>query len=520
MVKFESPIKSDQILPAFFQNIILRWLVLSFLFIMAFGLRIYRINEPALDFHPIRQYRSALIARAYYYETQKSKTVWQRDVARINVQQEGILEPPIIEFIAATAYRLSGGEYLWIPRLLSSLFWLIGGVFLYLIAVKLGSIDAAIVSIAFYLFLPFGIAASRSFQPDLLMIMMLLFSLYTLLRYFELPSFRRLLITAVVSATAILIKPVCLFIIFGAFISLAICKQNLTKLRQNLNLLIFAIISFIPSILFYVYGIFIAGFLRGQAQVSFQPQLILELFFWQFWLKHIHGVVGFGALIASLFGVLLFRKGWQQGLILGLWTGYIVFGLVFTFHIHTHDYYQLQFIPIVALSLGPVGALLLNHFIQVDGRWHWRIIVGGNFLLAVFLNVGLYLRNLEEFPDFGQEVKQAQEIGEIVSHSTRTLFLDQRGQPLRYYGEFSGNYWPYIGEIRASKLWGEPEMTVEERFNKLNSNNSYDYFIVTDKQEFDAQLDLKEFLTPRFPLLVKNDAYMIFDLREGLEVGR
>lgn len=46
--------------------------------------------------------------------------------------RQGVLEPPVIEVVVAAAYRLAGGERFWIPRIVSSLFWLGGGVALYL----------------------------------------------------------------------------------------------------------------------------------------------------------------------------------------------------------------------------------------------------------------------------------------------------------------------------------------------------------------------------------------------------
>ena len=37
-------------------------------------------------------------------------------------------------------------------------------------------------------------------------------------------------------------------------------------------------------------------------------------------------------------------------------SAYFLFGLIFSYSIHTHDYYHLQFIPAVALSLGALAA--------------------------------------------------------------------------------------------------------------------------------------------------------------------
>ena len=67
----------------------------------------------------------------------------------------------------------------------------------------------------------------------------------------------------------------------------------------------------------------------------------------------------------------------------GLWGGYFLFGLVFTYHIHTHGYYSLQFVPIVALSLGPLWDLV-EGYIGRGGRHHYRrTVVLGLVVIAV-----------------------------------------------------------------------------------------------------------------------------------------
>ena len=66
-----------------------RLIVLSILFTAGLAIRIYGIGEYPLDYHPTKQYRSALTARAYYYESVKSIPEWQREVARASVERLG-----------------------------------------------------------------------------------------------------------------------------------------------------------------------------------------------------------------------------------------------------------------------------------------------------------------------------------------------------------------------------------------------------------------------------------------------
>src|SRR5215470_7146250 len=85
-----------------------RMLVIAFLFIGALGIRLYHINEPPLDFHATRQYRYFLEARKYYYDALQSVPDWKKQIAVINKQTEGTLEPTIMPFIVSLAYRVTG----------------------------------------------------------------------------------------------------------------------------------------------------------------------------------------------------------------------------------------------------------------------------------------------------------------------------------------------------------------------------------------------------------------------------
>jgi hypothetical protein len=200
-----------------------------------------------------------------------------------------------------------------------------------------------------------------------------------------------------------------------------------------------------------------------------------------------------------------------------------VFGLVFTYHIHTHDYYTLQLIPVVALSLGPVGTLIWARLSQIDGRWYRRAAPLGVVLLAgvvtVLGGVAAILQAEVRNPnagDFGNKVRMYQEIGEIVDHSPSTLFsAPDYGLPLKYHGWLSGVAWPNKYDLQFEQLQGMPEVGVEERFNTLDEAYSPEYFIIVrDFWTFEEQKSLRAFLGKRFPMVAANDDYWVFELRE------
>jgi len=511
--------------PVFFpQNRRARRLLPGFLLVLALGIRLYHLKEPPLDFHPTRQYFSAIIARGFYYETQDSLPEWKKKIAIINKEKQGFLEPPIMELMAALSYRLAGGEYLWLPRLFSSIFWIVGGGFVYLISKKLSSPDAAVFATAFYLFIPYGVSASRSFQPEPLMVMMLMVSLFTLLRYHERPLLGRLFLAATLSALALLVKPMNVFTIFGAAIALALEKQKSWKAFFSPSLLIFAGISLLPSLIYFTSGLFREG-LQAQAQKRILPQLLLSLFFWKGWHSQIDWVVGDIAFFGALFGVLLFRPGRARALIIGLWVGYLAYGLSFSYHTATHNYYHLPLIPIVAIGFGLFLAWILNRLVQGSRhsclrlsscQWARPAASWGILLLAIALSLGTSRARLNR-PDSGKIVRNAEEIGERVGHSAKTIFLTfAYGKPLQYYGDLSGEFWPSQGDLRYERVRGIPGINASELFQTRFLKDSPEFFIITDFQEFDRQSDLKNFLTRSYPLFAQTPDYLIFELRKKL----
>ncbi len=106
---------------------------LLLLLTLGLGIRLYDLNDLPLDFHPTRQLLSALKARGMYYETLTDVPAEQRSFAIQQWKFRAAIEPEIVERMAAFTYQFTG-EQLWVARIYSSLFWVIGAVFLFLLA--------------------------------------------------------------------------------------------------------------------------------------------------------------------------------------------------------------------------------------------------------------------------------------------------------------------------------------------------------------------------------------------------
>lgn len=491
----------------------IRLLLLIILFVMALAIRVYHIADPPLGYAPNTQYRSALISRALFYESNDSIPEWKKEIAAIEKQSLGLFEPQIVEYLAFLTYKVLGEERLWIPRLYSSLFWLIGALFLFLIIRKLISADAGLISVAYFLFIPFGIFASRSFQPDPLMIMAMLASLFSILKYFERPGKVTLAAATLVSAFAIYVKFITIFPIIGVFAFAGLFSQgfkNFFTAKQNY---IFLIGSILPSAIYYPYVVFVSKSLGTQGIFLFG--LLTKLYFWKGWFNLLGTVVSVPALLAGLLGICLARDKTVRSIIAGLWAGYILYSLVYTYPTYTHAYYLLFFIPIIAISLAPTAQLIFDGFKQtVRSKALGTIVI----CIIIFIPVLFGVRAAkwkENNPEFIHKSRIAQEIGELVNHSKNIIYLSNYyGSWLRYHGELRGMNWPTHWDYQRGKLEDRPIPSPVELFNTIYEKAENDFFVITFLSEFELQPELKKLLTQKFPVFVEKKDYIIFDLQK------
>jgi len=517
-----------------------RLFIIFLMFAAAFAVRMYHIKAPPFDFHPTRQYHSALLARWFFFKNSPSIPPWQKKVARLN--RTSIIEPPFIELIASAAYRIAGAEKLWIPRVFSIVYWMIGGVFLYLIAQKLFPGSVALFSLGFYMFMPYAISASRSFQPEPLMIMVFLAGLWMILQYYHQPSIKRLLIAAAISGLAVLVKPNAVFTVFGAFIALGLFRHGFKGFILDGKSWLFLFVSVLPGGAYYLHGLFIGSALGGQPSMQFAPKLLLCGSFWSGWLLILGRVVGYVPFVAALVGLIIMPKGLPKALLAGLWISFFLMGLLFTKAIHTHDYYHLLFVPGFVISFSYMIIFLTRRFCSLNIRLRRPLFIVGIVLLTLFIGITVSLcqvpwrkNDSPNKPKLGfvgkvfighpyikkiifppiERVRVSQKVGELLNHSTNTVFLARTfGAPLRYHGQIAGSWWFDQSFRRYLEARGKKPPDVVQYFDRMYDKQAPDYFIVTDLKELERQPQLKEILTSRFPVLSQSNDYVIFDLRK------
>jgi 4-amino-4-deoxy-L-arabinose transferase-like glycosyltransferase len=482
------------------------------LFLLAGAIRLYKIEAPGLLID--REYTSAMLARDFYFQWGAPVEDWRRAIAHTTRLNQPVLEPPITECLMALIYKMAGSEQPALGRLLTSAFWLAGGAFLYKTARLYTTAQAAIVATAFYLLSPLSILLSRSLQPDSLMMLLFLASLLFIARDFQRSSSFHLSMAAGVTALALLYRPLVLFALIGAVIALALSRYGATSRMMNRRLFVCAAVSLLPMIVYYGYGILIDGFLHWKVETSFRPYLLVHREFWKGWFELGVDAVGPIALIAALLGAPLLPQGDARALVLGLGVGYVLFGLAFTMHIHTHGYYHAQLIPLVGLASAPTVSLIGQRLKQLSVEWYWRLPVVGAAMLLVWWSFREVRQALSADRNM-ESVSVARRIGEIVHHSSRTVYLARYyGLPLQYNGELSGAYWPRRITYWLYRRPGERERSIDERLNAIGFTP--EFFVITDFAEYEANhADLAEYLEGKCSRVAVADEYLIYDACAG-----
>jgi 4-amino-4-deoxy-L-arabinose transferase-like glycosyltransferase len=243
---------------------------------------------------------------------------------------------------------VTGAENLWIARVYSILFWILGGLFLYDLARRLAGIDGAVVSTAFYLLNIFGVVASRSFQPDPLMVKGMLAALWSLVWWSAKPTWRRALVAIIIGGLAIMVKLVAVFMLGPVALTLVWTIFGPKKAIGNRQVWAIAgLMGIIPLAVYLVNGQPSSFF--DFWVVKFRGQLLLPSFYFG-WFGIVRSITDLGIIFVSLVGLFLAEP--RAGAILGgLWLGFVVYGLTFPEQIHTHDYYNLPVVPIIALGM-------------------------------------------------------------------------------------------------------------------------------------------------------------------------
>ena len=489
------------------------WLGLIVLtFLMGVGVRLYDLTDAPLDFHPTRQLHSALIARGIYYQTLDEAPQWQKDMSYEQWQTEGLIEPQIMERLTAFTYQLMGADNLWAARIWAILFWTLGGVFLALLANELFGLAGSVIAVVYFMLWPYAVTSSRAFQPESLMVAMIIIGLWAVVRWMKKPTWGRLVMAGILCGLAIYVKSVAVFFIAPPLAGLLLTNFKLKDLLKNKQVWALFGLCVAPFIAYYFYGVYILGVLGGQFSLRFFPNLWIDPVFYLQWIGEIKSVVGLEVFLIAAAGLLVFPKKRWLGLLLGLLAGYFIYGFTLSYHIATHDYYQMPLLAVAALGLAAVFDFIIKQLPKKNG------FTIGSFalVLLVFMLLKTWdARVTFKKVDYQNETRFWEKLGEQIGHDSRvTGLLSDYGYRLAYWGWVDVSPWMSTSDIGLRELAGM-DVDLDEAFYSVVEGK--DYFIVTQFDELERQPELKQTLNANYPLIEATDEVLIYDLRNPLD---
>jgi 4-amino-4-deoxy-L-arabinose transferase-like glycosyltransferase len=491
----------------------LQRILLLLIFLAGFGIRLYDLTDPPLDFHPTRQLRSAILARSFYYQMDAGADPALREKAVQMGNSLEVYEPPILEGLTALVYLAFGQEILWVSRILNAVFWAIGGLALFTLARRFLGFYSSAVTLAFYFFLPFSIIASRSFQPDPWMVMWILVSTLLFMRWQEKPTWKRLLPAGLVSGLTVLVKLMAMFPLAGIIALSLLFSYGFKKSLQSRQVWALIGLSAAPSLVFYVLNN--SG--RSAGFFSFWTislsHLVLESNFYADWLAMLGGLFNLTNILLAILAIALADRKLKP-VLAGFWLGYLIYGLFLPYQMTTHEYYHLELIPLVALGLGVIADTI---FKALTGQtWIWKAAAAAVIVLASFYS--LYVsRSILVADSYTNEPTAWKKVGEAIPADGSVVALtSEYGNRLMYYGwRGIAAYWPNSSDLRLFSLAGNESMDTASYFQDITKGR--DYFLVTLFSEYESQPELKELLTQNYPVYSEGDGYILFDLRHPLE---
>lgn len=487
-------------------------LFLALCFLLALGVRLYDLTDLPMDFHVDRQLTSMLKARGIYAQWQTDLPGWQQATALAQWRTMPHQEPDILEWVTAFAYRLTGGEHLWIPRLFSISFWMIGGLALFDLARVLTGPAGATLATVFYLLLPYGAIASRSFQPDPLNTMFITLGAWALYRWYGQPSWRRAVAAGLLCGLALLTKVTAIFIVSGAIAGLALGDRGLKKSLRDPQMWLVGFLALLPAALYHIIG-FATGYLQsGLVDLRIIPSMLLQPVSYLRWEIKTDQVVGISAFLLALGGTFLVAARRGRALLIGMWAGYFVYGAVFIYFFTTHDYYQLPLIPLVAAALAPLGQAVFD---RLQSQWpgRWAALLFFSLILAGALVNAWNIRTTLKKNNYSGEAAFWSGLADELRGYKVVALTENYNHRLSYFGWLDVQYMLSAGDMNLRTLSGHAVDTA--RMVYIQQLEGRDFFLITQLDELKLQPVLKEVLDSRYKLYQQGERYQIYDLRRS-----
>lgn len=474
------------------------FILLGLILLVAFGLRLYKIDAPLADFHSWRQVDTAAVARNLERTGFNLMIPTYDDFSNV---QSGVDNPHGYRFVEFPIYNaLFAGLHSVIPqlsletwgRLVAIFFSLLCIASLYYLSLVEAGRTAAIFSSITYSIMPFFVYFSRTILPETPAISMVIFSIF-LLHLFTTESHKNkkvmwFFLSCFSFGISLLIKPTTIF--YGLPLLILFMRKYKYNLPKQLHVILYFVLAAAPLLIWRYYitnfpeGIPASNWLftqvntsEGQKEIFMRP----AFFRWIFYERLNNLILGGYLTVFFILGII--RK--QVTLLpLSIIASGFIYIFVFQGGNVQHEYYQVIAFPAIALAIGLGVALIIE---STKTFLHPLITTPVILLLfcASFLFSWYQVKGYYVIP---QDLLLMAKIIKTFTKPTDKIIADRMGDTtLLYLSDRKG----------SALLYREPEEMVKMGYQ----------YILTDKREVIEKLDLL-----KFEKLFENNQFALFAL--------
>ncbi len=470
----------------------------SIILILAFFVRLYKINNPVADWHSFRQADTASVTRIYveeginllfpkYYDLSSTQS-------RIfNPEGYRFVEFPV--FNAFHAILASNFQFFTLEvwgRLVSVFSSLFSTYFLFLLGKRFMGKWGGVLAAFFFALLPFNIYFSRVILPEPMAIAFALSGVWFFIKFIDNENFPLLYLSGLLFAISLLIKPFTIFY-FVPLIHLLHKKYNLKKITSNsklfIKLFVFANIVLIP---FFAWRAWISQYPAGIPGwkwmfngdgIRFRPA------FWRWIFGERLGklILGFWGLVPFSFGFLKTKRTslFNHFFLLGMFLYVTIFA---TANVR-HDYYQTMVIPAICLVLAQ-GTLYMWQTKEFKVKLSRSLLL---FSLLLMFSTGAY--QVKEFYKINHpEIISTGQVVDKITPKDALIIAPYNGDTAFLY---------------HTKRRGWP--VVDTDFDTLIDRGA-DYYVSVTQNDSDTLM-----LMERFKIVERTADYIILDLHQSKE---
>jgi 4-amino-4-deoxy-L-arabinose transferase-like glycosyltransferase len=339
---------------------------LVLIFLLALGLRLYKIDNPIADWHSWRQADTASISRNFIKEGftpfyPKFDSLYAlNSYGEKNVNRYFFAEFPLYNIIAHPLYLLFGVKES-LLRLVSAFFSSASAIVLFFLVKKYSSTTVAYLSALFWAVVPFNIYYGRVTMPDPLHVFLSILALLLATIWLEKKTYLFSLFAGSVLALAILTKP------YGIILELPIAVLILTSWGREIKknwpqILVFGFLSLAPYLLWkwhidhYPEGQFGTDWLFNSTNIRFTG----AFFRWIIFERLNKLILGAGGFVLFFIGLICPKEKKEWFFYLSWLTALAIFICVIATGNVTHDYYQLPLVPILIILASKGAEFVFN----------------------------------------------------------------------------------------------------------------------------------------------------------------